>query len=136
LDSLDTELIAANAAFYDAFNRRDVAGMEALWASGPSIACVHPGWRAQLGRDEVMKSWRAILANPDAPKVRWSEETVHLHGDAAFVICLEELGGDTLVATNFFVREGASWKLVHHHAGPTRRRSSRAPSRPAPGDLN
>ncbi|HEY8013978.1 MAG TPA: DUF4440 domain-containing protein, partial [Dongiaceae bacterium] len=38
--------------------------------------------------------------------------------DSAFVICYEEIEGAVLIATNLFVREGRSWKMTHHQAGP------------------
>jgi ketosteroid isomerase-like protein len=29
------------------------------------------------------------------------------------------IGGGATVATNMFLKEGDSWKMVHHHASPT-----------------
>ena len=40
----------ANEAFYMAFNRRDLAAMEALWSAGHEAVCLHPGWPALIGR--------------------------------------------------------------------------------------
>src|SRR5437868_1538296 len=37
-------LVAANQAFYDAFDRRDFAALAALWSSRPTVSCIHPGW--------------------------------------------------------------------------------------------
>jgi hypothetical protein len=42
---------------------------------------------------------------------------VFLYGDTALVVCEEELGGGTLVASNWFVREAGQWRLAHHQAG-------------------
>ncbi len=40
-------------------------------------------------------------------------------GDAAFVICTEKLFTEDLVATNVFVCEAGTWKIVHHQASAT-----------------
>jgi hypothetical protein len=42
-------------------------------------------------------------------------------GDSAYVVCGESIEGAELVATNVFVREDGTWKLVHHQAGPVHR---------------
>jgi ketosteroid isomerase-like protein len=111
-------VLAANLEFYRAFTTRDIAAMEALWARRLPVSCTHPGWSPLRDREAVMESWRGILANPDSPAAVCHDEEVRLYGDVALVICEEELPGTTLTATNVFAREGGSWRLVHHHAGP------------------
>lgn len=81
------------------------------------MLCTHPGWRPIHGREEVMQSWERILAN-GPPSVRWSDGRVSIVRGVAFVSCIEWLIDGTLVATNVFVWEEGSWKLVHHHASP------------------
>ena len=110
--------LAANAAFYDAFARRDLEAMDTLWARRSAIACIHPGWPALFGRETVMESWRAITAGAESPRITCSRARAFVSGDFAFVVCVEHLEGGQLVATNVFVREKAEWKLAHHHAGP------------------
>lgn len=114
----ETEVLAANAAFYDAFNRRDVDALEAMWSARRDLACVHPGWEALSGRREVLSSWRAILSSPEAPEVECEQAVAHVVGEVAYVVCSEVLPGAELCATNVFVREDGMWKLIHHHAGP------------------
>jgi len=120
---VEQEVLAANQAFYDAFAARDVAAMEALWAEHAPVTCVHPGWQALRGREAVLASWRGILQGPNPPAIRCTAPSAHLLGESAFVICTERLPGAELVATNFFVRESGTWKLVHHHAGGVARAS-------------
>ncbi len=110
-------VLAANLEFYRAFAARDLVAMEALWARQAPVACIHPGWPALADRDEVMQSWQGILANPEAPRIACYDERVLLYGDAALVVCEEELDGGTLVASNLFVREDGAWRLAHHQAG-------------------
>ena len=59
------------------------------------------------------------------------DEQALLYGDAALVLCEEELEGGTLAASNFFVREDGVWRIAHHHAGQIVRRQAerRRPSR-------
>ncbi len=110
-------VLAANLEFYRAFGARDVAAMEALWARHAPVACIHPGWPPLSDRAAVMESWHSILANPAAPRIACYDERVLLYGDTALVICEEELAGGTLIASNLFVREEASWRIAHHQAG-------------------
>jgi ketosteroid isomerase-like protein len=123
-DELD--VLGVNEAFYDAFSRRDIEALERLWAEDGQLACIHPGWEAILGRDEVLASFRAILEGGGAPRIRCFDASAHLFGDVAFVICREALGGADIVATNVFVRAGDRWRMVHHHAGPVSARRPRS----------
>lgn len=112
-------VLAANEAFYQAFRDRDMAAMDAIWARTDSVAVIHPGWHGLNGRKPVMNSWRTILGNPAAPKVRSVKPRAHVYGTTAFVVGYEVLGNGVLIATNIFVREDGAWKMVHHQAGPT-----------------
>lgn len=113
---LDIEVLEANEAFYRAFAARDVAAMEAAWARRGPVACIHPGWDALDGREEVLGSFRAILESSSAPRVRCTLAQAHPLGEVAFVTCHELVQGATLVATNLFVREDGAWRLCHHQA--------------------
>ena len=114
----EREVLAANAAFYEAFAARDVARMEELWAKTLPVAVIHPGWPAVHGRDAVLETWRRILEGPGSPAITCANARAHVAGETAFVICSECLPEGELVATNIFLREGGRWKLVHHQAGP------------------
>jgi ketosteroid isomerase-like protein len=115
-------VLAANLEFYRAFTARDIAAMDALWASQAPVACLHPGWTALNERTAIMESWSGILSHPDAPRVACYDEQVFLYGDVALVLCEEELEGGTLAASNLFVREADEWRIAHHHAGQIVRR--------------
>jgi ketosteroid isomerase-like protein len=111
-------VLTANLDFYRAFNERNVETMEALWATSAPVLCVHPGWTAVTGRESVLQSWRAILANPNSPRVMCHDDRAFLYGDLAIVQCEEELDTGHLVATNMFIRENGRWKMIHHQASP------------------
>ena len=112
-------VLFANEIFYRAFADRDEAAMEDLWSHTAPIACLHPGWGPLFGRDEVMQSWLAIIRNPDSPAILCHDARALVYGETSSVVCFEEIGGNFLVATNTFVREGRVWKMVNHQAGPT-----------------
>lgn len=116
--AFEDDVLAANAAFYDAFTRGDVTVMESLWAERAMVACVHPGRIPLFGRAAVLESWQVILTGPARPQITCRNAVVHPLGqNAAFVVCVEVLAGGPLAATNVFVREDGAWKLVQHHAG-------------------
>ena len=136
----ETEVLACNEAFYDAFNARDMSAMDRLWAHGVQVVCLHPGSAALHGRSQVIRSWESILASAGAPRVSIEGSRVVMLGDAAMVLCYErvtdpETGtGAVLAATNVFVRESGEWRLVHHHAAAIGRIVRDTPS--APRTLN
>ncbi|MFX4220668.1 MAG: nuclear transport factor 2 family protein [Thalassobaculum sp.] len=111
-------VLFANEAFYLAFTTRDLKSMDALWSRDAPVACIHPGWRPLLGREEVMESWVTLLGNPTSPAVEFRDARVFLYGDVACVLGYEVMSEGVLTATNTFVKEGDSWRLVHHHASP------------------
>jgi len=114
------QVLAANAAFYDAFSQGDQTRMSSLWASHSTVTCAHPGMQILLGREAVLKSWKTILrVAPEVP-LRCFAPRVQLLGDTAVVTCYEGAGTGPahLAATNVFVLEVGEWKMAHHHAGP------------------
>lgn len=117
----DGEVRAANEAFYAAFAGRDIGTMDVLWSRAVPVTCIHPGWNVLSGREAVMGSWEAILANPEQPRVVAGGAQVQVIGETAIVTCRELVAGSPLAATNVFVREDGRWRLVHHQSGPVAR---------------
>jgi ketosteroid isomerase-like protein len=135
MSRLEIDVLEANAAFYRAFADHDAKAMEALWSEAAPVACVHPGWDVIEGRDEVLRSWRAILASPSAPAIRCRQAAARVLGDVAYVLCREDLPGAHLAATNVFVRERGTWRMVHHQATPIAPGQEQPARRPA-GPVN
>ena len=117
-DETTTAVLAANEAFYRAFNQKDVDAMDAVWARREDVACIHPGWNVIQGRDQVMDSWRSILTNPNQPRIVIGGAGVTFAGETAIVICRELVAASGLAATNVFVLQEGDWKLLHHQSGP------------------
>ncbi len=112
-------ILFVNEAFYRAFADRDMGAMESLWSETAPLTCIHPGWGMLDGREDVMESWSAIIANPESPNIYCRAPTAYMHGDVGIVICFEQIEDQFLIATNMFVREGRIWKMTHHQSGPT-----------------
>jgi ketosteroid isomerase-like protein len=111
-------VLAANEAFYSAFAGKDFEAMDSLWAQHAPVACIHPLGELLTTRDDIMETWRAILENPDQPRVVGVSEQVTLIGDLAFVVGREFVAGSAIVVTNIFVRERGAWRMAHHHSSP------------------
>ncbi len=115
MDAATEAVLGANAAFYAAFNDRDTASMDVVWARRAPVSCIHPRGNLLTTRGQVMASWFALLANPAQARVVAGGEYVSVLGEVAVVACRELVGGSPVVATNVFVLEDGRWRLVHHH---------------------
>ncbi len=129
-------LLFANEAFYRAFADRDAAAMDAVWAHREPIVCIHPGWDVLTGREAVVRSWQAIIANPNSPDISCHAAVAFTGGEIGVVVCYEALDGQYLIATNLFVREGSIWKIIHHQSGPTQGRPPVEEPKAGPGAWN
>jgi len=108
----------ANEAFYLAFESKDYPAMEHLWSTSREVVCIHPGWPALIGREAVLQSWRSILGNPEQGTVSFYGAQTHEFGTGLYaVVCYEQAGAATLVATNIFVEEDQRLRLILHQAG-------------------
>lgn len=125
-------VLAANRAFYRAFNDRDADAMDLLWAPTGLVVCLHPGQTALHNRAEIMASWRAIMKHPEAPRVSCTEEWVVGRPGLAIVVCREILPNVQLMATNTFARHNDGWRMVGHHSGPVPAVETRQPGPASP----
>ena len=114
----EDEALAANEAFYRAFDEGDREAMRRLWAERAPVVCVHPGGAAIIGREAVLASWDAILGAPTRPAIVCLSPQALCHEGFALVSCVERLAGGLLVATNGFTPEDGRWRMVFHQAGP------------------
>ncbi len=118
---------AANRAFYEAHEHRDLDAMATIWEHSDRAVCVHPGWPILRGWDDVLQSWAGIFRGPGTSQFILTNESVSIKGDTAWVSLDENLvdmdGTATIAATNLFVRDHeGEWKLVAHHGSPVMNR--------------
>jgi ketosteroid isomerase-like protein len=120
-DSADEAAVrAANQAFYDAFESRDLDAMSDCWEHSDRAVCTHPGWRTLRGWGAISGSWFALFDGPSPLQFILTAEVVAVAGDAAWVnvdenLISPEMGGGTVAALNVFVRHRDRWLLVGHH---------------------
>ena len=117
--SQQDDILAANAAYYEAFASADFGKMRHIWADD-EVTCVHPGWPVLIGRSAILKSYRNILGNPNQDRIEPHNAMAIVRGDEGRVICVELIGGNALAlaATNWFRRVDGAWRMIHHQASP------------------
>ena len=117
----------AETAFYEAFERRDLAAMMAVWAESDDVVCVHPRGVRLAGFDAVRESWAQIFAGSDGPLRVRATEVRRFDGNSVAVHTLVEVLGTpgtapdaaaSICATNVFELTDGGWRMVLHHATP------------------
>ncbi len=128
------DLARANRAFYQCFEKLDLAAMDALWLNDPAdpakVRCVHPGSEVLVGRERVMAAWIAIFSSTKHIRFDLEDLALELVGDVGWVTNIERIHSQTdegevtseAAATNLFVLRGGVWRMVLHHASPIARR--------------
>lgn len=113
----------AEAAFYDAIERADMAALDAVWSSDENIVCVHPGASRIEGRVAVMESFKQMFS--DAPILDFSIVDTLYTGNESLAVHLvrEEIALDgqvvsIMVSTNIYQMEDGGWRMLLHHASP------------------
>jgi ketosteroid isomerase-like protein len=116
----DDSVLAANRAFYSAFEAVDMDGMSDVWEHSDRATCVHPGWGRLHGWAAISASFFALFQNGQALQFILTNERVDVVDDVAWVSCdeniLSEQVGGTVAALNLFARDsGGRWHMVVHH---------------------
>ena len=110
----------ANAAFYGAFEARDLDAMSRLWEHTDRVVCTHPGWASLRGWARVSASFFALFQNSQHLQFILTNEVAVAVGDVAWVSIdeniLETDGATTVAALNLFARHpDGHWRMVAHH---------------------
>lgn len=117
--SAEQAVLAANRAFYDAFEAADLDAMSDVWEHSDRVTCVHPGWTVLRGWGAVAASWVAILGGPQRLQFILTNEVVVVERDVAWVTLDENIigghPGSTVAALNVFVLGERGWRMVAHH---------------------
>ncbi|GAB4461497.1 MAG: nuclear transport factor 2 family protein [Elainellaceae cyanobacterium] len=123
----DTQpVLAANRAFYRAFEKRDLVAMGEVWSQGTGSLCIHPGRDVLVGWEAIAHSWGQIFKNTDYLEIDPDVRTTEISGNLAYVVLTENLlqvargrrARSQTIATNVFEKMGDRWYLVHHHGSP------------------
>ena len=114
-------VLAANAAFYAAFEARDLDAMSQLWEHSDRVLCTHPGWATLQGWGRVAASFFALFQNAQRLQFILTNDTAEVVGDTAWVAVDENIldtgNATTVAALNLFTRDPAGdWVMVVHHA--------------------
>lgn len=121
-----TEVLAANEAFYRAFEKKDISALSGVWSQGTGSLCIHPGRNVLRGWKAISDSWEQIFKNTSYIEIETDIIATEVRDNVAYVVLVENLlqvsGGRRVqaqsMATNIFERMGSSWYLVHHHGSP------------------
>lgn len=112
----------AEAAFYDAFMKRDLEAMMAVWADDDEVYCVHPGGARVTGVAQVRESWRQIFASPQNMRFQVREQhllqamMVSIHSVYEHItLSGESRARGCVLATNIYMRTENGWRMMAHH---------------------
>jgi ketosteroid isomerase-like protein len=118
---------AAEEAFYRALQKSDLDLMMAVWDEDDNISCVHPGGQRLDGRAAVSQSWKQIFAQSPGMKCQLSDQSRYEDRNLTVHVVHEHIriGKDThhqppVIATNVYRLTENGWRMVMHHASPTR----------------
>jgi len=122
-------VLAANQAFYRAFEKKDSEAMSSAWSQGTGSLCIHPGRSVLRGWEAIGSSWAQIFRNTSYIEIDLDIVSTEVSGNLACVVLVENLlqvvGGRQIkaqsMATNVFERLGQRWYLIHHHGSPIAR---------------
>lgn len=124
-----TEVLAANEAFYRAFEKKNIEAMTAVWSQGTGSLCIHPGRDVLRGWKDIRSSWEMIFKNTNYIEIETDIIATEVRDNLAYVVLVENvfqvMGGRRVkgqsMATNIFERMAGKWYLVNHHGSPVMR---------------
>ena len=114
----------AENAFYEAFERADLAAMMTVWAEDDDIVCIHPQGPRLTGFEAVRESWVQIFAGGTSRlRVRTVEARKYAGQSVAVHSVVEVLSmpgqqspAQSVCATNVYELTDNGWRMVVHHA--------------------
>lgn len=130
---------AAEAAFYSAFEARDLDAMMNTWSSSESIVCIHPLAAPLNGRAPIAAGWKSIFEA--AGQFQIQVELAHETREPGLVIRVVReylaIGQEAeprppILATNVYREADDGWHLTLHHASPLQVGGPPPPRTPAP----
>jgi uncharacterized protein (TIGR02246 family) len=129
----------AETAFYDAFERADLAAMMAVWAESEDIVCIHPTGPRLQGFEAVRDSWMQIFSAGSQLRVRtidvrsFDGQSVAVRSVVEVLSAAGQQGSEqSVLATNVYELGDAGWRMVIHHATPMPQAPSAPDEPPSP----
>ncbi|HXD36554.1 MAG TPA: nuclear transport factor 2 family protein [Rhodanobacter sp.] len=115
--------LAALAAFYRAFNRRDLGAMSCNWANDAAASMSNPLGGIARGWPAIRAVYERIFTGPARVQVAFHDFTLHEAGDCFHAVGRERgtlVNGDTRLelairTTRLYRRIDGAWRQVHHH---------------------
>ena len=115
----------AEAAFYEAFMKRDLEAMMAVWSDDDEVYCVHPRGPRITGVAQVRESWRQIFSSSQEVRFQVREQhllqamMVSIHSVYEHITAAgEPRARGCVLATNIYMRTERGWRMMVHHASP------------------
>jgi ketosteroid isomerase-like protein len=113
------------AAFYEAFERADLAATMNVWADQDELVCIHPQGPRLVGFDSIRDSFAQIFAAGISLRVR-VDHGHHYHSQALAVHCVvehievvgEKSSPPPINSTNVYAYTDDGWRMIAHHASP------------------
>lgn len=115
----------AEAAFYAAFEKADLAAMMAVWATDENIVCIHPLGPTLVGRSAVQRSWQSIFHR--SPHMKFHIDMQRRAQDARLALHIvhesiefadQQQPPSVVIATNVYRLTEFGWYMILHHASP------------------
>jgi ketosteroid isomerase-like protein len=121
---LDTS-VAAEGAFYRAFERGDLEAMMSVWADLPEIKCIHPLGTVLTGAAAIRASWLELF-RAQLPRKFEIERVNLIQASELFIhtvfetitLPLQRQRFPPLLATNVYRKVNGEWRMILHHASP------------------
>ncbi|MEM6400636.1 MAG: nuclear transport factor 2 family protein [Cyanobacteria bacterium P01_D01_bin.116] len=121
-----SEILAANEAFYRAFEKKDIEKMSEVWSQGTGSLCIHPGWNILRGWKQIHNYWVKIFDNTPYIEINRDIISIEIRENIAYIVLVENvmqvIKGSRMeaqsLATNVFELLSGKWYMVHHHASP------------------
>ena len=115
----------AEAAFYEAFVKRDLDGMMEVWADDDEVYCVHPQGPRITGVAQVRESWRQLFTGGQNLRFQVRQQQViqammvSVHSVYEHITIVGEARArGCMVVTNVYTRTERGWRMIVHHASP------------------
>lgn len=113
----------AEAAFYEAFEQKDLSAMMSVWAEDEEIVCIHPGGERMSGFDKVRAGWAQIFSSPEPMHIELSNQIYTQNTLLAvhsvyenIAVSGENKARPPLLVTNVYIRTVGGWRMLLHHA--------------------